>query len=115
MWLKGFGDLVDRTKLFSNRFLGSIKEKNFFLFSQHKLISEIFCPFVHRTFFSFKKERKRLRNKAFGSKIFTDKMQKFFVRILSITLNFVHNLNAEIRKNEKRKNSQKPIDFEKIR
>ena len=93
MWLKAFGDLVDRTKLFSNRFLRSIKEKNFFLFIQHKLIGEIFCPFVHRTFFSFKKKEKRLRNKAFGSKIFMDKMQKIFVHILSITLDFVPKRN----------------------
>lgn len=93
MWLKGFGDLVDRTKLFSNRFLRSIKEKNFFIFIQYKLIGEIFCPFVHRTFFLFKKKEKRLRNKAFGSKIFTDKMQKFFVHILSISPEFCPKLN----------------------
>lgn len=64
------------------------KIKKFFLFIQHKLISEIFCPFVHRTFFLFKKKEKRLRNKAFGSKKFMDKMQKNFVRILSISPEF---------------------------
>lgn len=33
MWVKGFSDLVDRTKLFFNRFLRSKRKKIFFIFS----------------------------------------------------------------------------------